>query len=151
MQLGTGTNDLIKRCVNKGLRRPEFRQDDSFVTILWRPTKDASDQSSDQVSGHVTGQETGQESVLKTSQKTLEVVEPIAESIVENIAENLSTMRGLILKILWKNPNATAASISKEVGIASRNVQEHLRKMQEQGIIRRIGPDKGGHWEIVQP
>lgn len=37
-QLGTGTNDLIKRCVDKGLRRPEFRQDDSFVTILWRPT-----------------------------------------------------------------------------------------------------------------
>lgn len=138
-QLGTGTNDLIKRCVDKGLRRPEFRQDDSYVTILWRPTKDASDQSSDQVAGHVTGQE----SVQKTSQKTLEVVEPIAE--------NLSTMRGLILKILWKNPNATAAYISKEVGIASRNVQEHLRKMQGQGIIRRVGPDKGGHWEIVQP
>ena len=71
------------------------------------------------------------------------VAENIVDSIVENIVEKLSTTR--------KNPNATAQSISKEINIASRNVQEHLRKLQEQGVIRRIGPDKGGHWEIIAP
>ena len=34
-----------------------------------------------------------------------------------------------------------------ERNIAPRNVQEHLRKLQEQGVIHRVGPDKGGHWE----
>ena len=53
-------------------------------------------------------------------------------------------MRAKIVRIIWKNPNATTLSISKEINIASRNVQEHLRKLQEQGVIRRIGPDKGG-------
>lgn len=49
-QLGTGTTDLINRCVDMGLRRPEFRQDESFVAVLWR--KDTGD-------GEATGQVTG--------------------------------------------------------------------------------------------
>ena len=69
--------------------------------------------------------------------------------IAENIVEKLSAMRERIVKILWQNPNATAQSISKEVGIAPRNVQEHLKYLQKAGILRRIGPDKGGHWEIA--
>ena len=79
------------------------------------------------------------------------IVESITENIVDSIVEKLSTTRAKIVRIIWKNPNATAQSISKEINIASRNVQEHLRKLQEQGVIRRIGPDKGGHWEIIAP
>ena len=58
-------------------------------------------------------------------------------------------MRGRIVKIIWRTPKATAQSISKEVGIAPRNVQEHLKYLQKEGILRRVGPDKGGHWEII--
>ena len=75
----------------------------------------------------------------------------ITENIVDSIVEKLSTTRAKIVRIIWKNPNATAQSISKEIDIASRNVQEYLRILQEQGVIRRIGPDKGGHWEIIAP
>ena len=79
------------------------------------------------------------------------IVENITENIVDSIVEKLSTTRAKIVRIIWKNPNATAQSISKEINIASRNVQEHLRKLQEQGVVRRIGPDKGGRWEIIAP
>ena len=79
------------------------------------------------------------------------IVKPIAESIVESIVENLSAMRARIVWILWKNPHATAKSVSQEVGIAPRNVQEHFRKLQEMGIIRRDGGDFGGRWEIIVP
>ena len=75
----------------------------------------------------------------------------ITENIVDSIVEKLSTTRAKIVKIIWKNPNATALSISKEIDIASRNMHEHLRILQEHGVIRRIGPDKGGHWEIIAP
>ena len=78
------------------------------------------------------------------------IVEPITENIVESIVEKLSTMRGRIVKILWKNPKATAASIAKEVGIAPRNVQNHIKKLQEMGILRRKGGDFGGHWEVIK-
>lgn len=35
-QEGTGTNDVIDRCVELGLRKPEFRQDEDFTVVLWR-------------------------------------------------------------------------------------------------------------------
>ena len=83
-----------------------------------------------------------------TEDKT--IVDPITESIIESIVENLSAIRGRIVKILWQNHNATAKSISEDVAIAPPNVQEHFRKLQEQGIIRRVGGDFGGHWVILQ-
>ncbi len=33
---GTGTNDVIDRCLELGLRKPEFRQDEDFMVTLWR-------------------------------------------------------------------------------------------------------------------
>ena len=49
-----------------------------------------------------------------------------------------------------QKPSISAKEIAKELSIASRNVQIHIKKMQIQGIVSRVGPDKGGHWEIVE-
>lgn len=53
-QLGTGTTDLINRCVSFGLQRPEFYQNESFVAVIWRKGTGDSD-----VIGNVAGQVTG--------------------------------------------------------------------------------------------
>ena len=137
-QMGTGTTDIIERCEKAGLRTPEFYQDEDFRTILWRPEN--ANEKDTFTSGVVGDPSTNTE---KSSGK------PIAESIVESIVENLSAMRARIVWILWRNPNATAKSVSREVGIAPRNVQEHFKKLQDMGIIRRKGGDFGGHWEII--
>ncbi len=71
-QLGTGTTDLIQRCENKGLRRPEFKQDNDFEITLWRPAKEYNNQAGDQVSTQVTGQVAGQ--VTGQVKKLIEVV-----------------------------------------------------------------------------
>ena len=75
-QLGTGTTDLIQRCENKGLRRPEFKQNNDFEITLWRPEKEyysqAGDQAGDQVSDQVSDQVTGQ--VAGQVKKLIEVV-----------------------------------------------------------------------------
>lgn len=35
-QVGTGTNDVIDRCGELGLRKPEFHQDENFTVVMWR-------------------------------------------------------------------------------------------------------------------
>jgi Predicted transcriptional regulator containing an HTH domain and an uncharacterized domain shared with the mammalian protein Schlafen len=48
-QVGTGTNDVIGRCVALGLKKPEFRQDEDFTVVMWRRGdlgEDASNESS---------------------------------------------------------------------------------------------------------
>lgn len=35
-QVGTGTNDVIDRCLELELRKLEFRQDEDFKVVMWR-------------------------------------------------------------------------------------------------------------------
>ena len=49
---------------------------------------------------------------IQRETKTHETTEKSTEKTTESIAENLSAMRGRIVKIIWKNPKATAQSIS---------------------------------------
>lgn len=44
----------------------------------------------------------------------------------------------------------SALSIAKQIGTSSRTVQRELAYLQTKGIIRRVGGDFGGHWEIVE-
>ena len=35
-QMGTRTTDIINHCLESGLRKPEFHQDDDFRVVIWR-------------------------------------------------------------------------------------------------------------------
>ncbi|RFC31364.1 MAG: putative ATP-dependent DNA helicase recG C-terminal [Candidatus Nitrotoga sp. MKT] len=35
-RMGTGIGDMIERCIAHGLREPEFKLTDGFVTTIWR-------------------------------------------------------------------------------------------------------------------
>ena len=37
---GTGTEDIITKCVNYGLDKPAFRQDSDFKVTIWRKQVD---------------------------------------------------------------------------------------------------------------
>lgn len=39
--------------------------------------------------------------------------------------------------------------MAKVLGITSRAVANRLKSMQERDIIKRVGPDNGGHWELI--
>ena len=53
---------------------------------------------------------TGKALEKTTERITEKTTEKTTKNIVENILENLSAMRGSIVKIIWKNPKATAQS-----------------------------------------
>jgi predicted HTH transcriptional regulator len=54
------------------------------------------------------------------------------------------------LNLIKRNPNITTQEMSDLIGIDRSNVWRNMKMMQQQGIIRRVGPDKGGHWEIIE-
>jgi hypothetical protein len=29
-------------------------------------------------------------------------------------------------------------------------MKKQLKKLQQEGYLKRIGPDKGGHWEVIK-
>ena len=44
----------------------------------------------------------------------------------------------------------SALSIAKQIDTSSRTVQRELAYLQAQGIIRRVGADFSGYWEIIE-
>jgi len=38
--------------------------------------------------------------------------------------------------------------LSKKVGIATKNIENNLAKLKQRGLLKRIGPARGGYWEV---
>ena len=54
-----------------------------------------------------------------------------------------------ILEQIHINPQYTLTEQAKQTGYSRSWVAETMKRLQEQGIIKRIGSDKTGHWEII--
>jgi ATP-dependent DNA helicase RecG len=78
------------------------------------------------------------------------IVENIVDGIVENIVEKneLSEIQVQIIQLMRGNPKISASAISKQIGIAPRNVQVHIQALKTLGLVERTGPAKGGHWAV---
>ena len=57
--------------------------------------------------------------------------------------------REKILALIKDSPVITTDELAEKIGISTKGIEWQLKKLQEEGILKRIGPDKGGHWEIV--
>ena len=55
-----------------------------------------------------------------------------------------------ILTALQKNPKTTQADLIKITGLSRRGVEWNITKLKAEGIIKRIGSDKGGYWKILK-
>ena len=55
-----------------------------------------------------------------------------------------------ILELIKENPHITRRELAGQIGITEDGIKYHLGKMKEKGILKRIGPDKGGYWEVVE-
>lgn len=55
-----------------------------------------------------------------------------------------------VIQIIEEKPDVTIKEIATRLGKSNRWAEEQIRKMKEQKIIRRVGPDKGGYWELIK-
>ena len=55
-----------------------------------------------------------------------------------------------ILAQIKQKPTISAVEIAMQIEMSSRGVEKQIRKLREKGIIKRIGADRGGYWEIIK-
>jgi len=51
---------------------------------------------------------------------------------------------------IMKNPLISRQQIARNLNISQETVKEYLEKLKLKGLLKRIGPDKGGYWEVVR-
>jgi predicted HTH transcriptional regulator len=54
-----------------------------------------------------------------------------------------------ILHMLSDNPHMTIPEMAASLGITTRGVRKQIASLKKAGRLRRVGPDKGGHWETM--
>lgn len=53
-----------------------------------------------------------------------------------------------ILSVLAEHPSMTLPEVANNIGKSHSAVHRACAKLIAQGLLKRIGPDKGGHWEV---
>lgn len=118
---GRGIERMINACRAAGVPEPHLRYE---VGGLWVEFPLADAYRLDRI-GAVTTQNTIQKTTQKTAQK--------------------------ILAILLENPSASRREIAERLtDITESGVKYHLDRLKAEGIVRRVGPARGGHWEVYQ-
>ena len=63
--------------------------------------------------------------------------------------DNITPSQKKIVEAIKKNPSITQTELSKIVEMTVANINRNMKRLQEKVIIKRIGANKNGHWEIL--
>jgi len=91
--------------------------------------------------------------ILKTTkQATKETgvtgLETTKETTITGLEPPENTKKTL-LAMLEQQPDASIRALAEQSGLSQASVRHHLRSMQADNMLRRVGPDKGGYWEVI--
>jgi len=88
------------------------------------------------------------ETTVKTSVKKR--INKLDEQLHEKLDEKLGKNRAKIIRRLRQNPKMTVIALSQHLEISRNAVYNNIKILNETGWIQRIGPAKGGHWEVLK-
>ncbi|MDR0651855.1 MAG: putative DNA binding domain-containing protein [Synergistaceae bacterium] len=80
-------------------------------------------------------------------------VKNVADNIVEKFAEKFveNDNHRTIMKLMLERPTISAKAIAEKIGMSSRSVQKNIDTLKKTGLVKRVGPAKGGHWAVKPP
>ena len=55
-----------------------------------------------------------------------------------------------IINCLQKDPYATIKEVQMQFkSMTIDGIQYHIKRLKSMGLLKRIGPDKGGYWQVM--
>lgn len=54
-----------------------------------------------------------------------------------------------ILETIKTNPHITVDQLMSLLSMSNAGVRKIMRQLKSDGLIRRVGSDKNGHWEVI--
>ena len=124
-EFGEGFDRICREQEANGANVPSFRTDE-FILKITVP------KVAEKVNVNATEKVNATENVIDASQKTSQKT---SQKIIDLIKED---------------PYISTSKMAEIIGVDRRNIARNIKKLQEQGVVRRVGPDKGGFWEVIQ-
>jgi ATP-dependent DNA helicase RecG len=54
-----------------------------------------------------------------------------------------------ILEAIKENPRITKKELASMIGITENGIKFHINALKKKRLLKRVGPDKGGYWEVL--
>ncbi|MGK5087248.1 winged helix-turn-helix transcriptional regulator, partial [Bdellovibrionota bacterium FG-2] len=129
-RMGSGIERIRRTLKSAGVKAPKFESDLFFTIVFERPEEYRTVKDGNEVAG-------------KSSQKRY------LEKVARKGSLKLSASSKRILDLIKNNPLITIAELAAQVGISIGAIKKHIVSLKRKSLIRRVGPDKGGHWECL--
>lgn len=84
--------------------------------------------------------------ILNTIEEIIESEKKVTQKVTVKVTQNQKK----ILDVIKENPYVTQEELANIVGITRKSVIENMKKLQENGFIKRVGADKNGYWKIEE-
>jgi len=77
------------------------------------------------------------------------LAEKVGSRLVEKVGGKLEESQWKIILLMEENSRITKAELSEILKISTTAIDKSITKLKKLNIIKRIGPDKGGYWEVM--
>ncbi len=148
-EFGEGVDRMFREMSKAGNPAPEYKQMEFMVKVrlnsalrdeIGSEQKDGQDENREKTRMKGT-QESGRDQ--KNDQKSTKWPEKTGEKSREKTV-------GKITRIIKENPTITIKELSLLLSLTRRGVEEQIKSLKAESINRRVGPDKGGQWEVLE-
>lgn len=140
---GSGIPRVMQEFDARGLRRPEFADIDGMLRVnLWRPTNE---RFAAYLRGDIDGASESA-AVATDSQPTATDNQPIgrASDNKDNKSDNAA-----LINLIRRDARITQTQMAAALGVSRSTVALALKKLQDEGVIDRVGSRKAGRWIVV--
>lgn len=90
------------------------------------------------------------EFMLSLILNTIEEIIKTEKKVTQKVSVKVTVNQQKIIDAIKENPYVTQEELAVIVGIARKNIIVNMKKLQENGLIKRIGADKNGHWQVEE-
>lgn len=73
----------------------------------------------------------------------------IPPKVTVNVTVKLTANQKSIVNLVKENPLLLQEEIAERLGLARETVNRNMTKLQKMEVLKRIGADKNGHWEVL--
>ena len=141
-EFGEGVDCMFREMAEAGNPAPEYKQVEFMVKVKLTSALRDEDE---------TTEKTGEKSTLKSMLEPQSIPESGREKTMEISREkSRKKSREKIVELIKANPKITQSELAAKIQLSVKGIEKQIRSLRELGLIRRVGPDKGGHWEIIE-
>ena len=143
-EFGEGFDRICREQEANGANVPSFRTDEFILKITVPKVTENVNVNVAKVNGN--GQKVDEKVNEKVNGNGL--IEKLIEKAISN-HDKLTENRITILELMIDNPYISVVELAKAVGISVNSIMRNIDYMRGK-YLRRVGPDKGGFWEIIE-